>query len=220
MRTRIKLCGFRSLETVQAACQAGADAIGFVFYPQSPRYIDPVYAKGLVQYLGAWQTPVALFVNPEPIQVHEVLRYIPHAVLQFHGEETPELCESFSRPYIKAIRMRLDIDLKEESKRYSCAQALLLDSWSHAYGGTGHTFDWSLLPKAGQLSQPLVLSGGLDVSNVAQAIAHFKPYGVDVSSGIESERGIKNSPKIFEFCKAVYMADAASIEPQQEQNHE
>lgn len=211
MRTRIKLCGFQTEDTVRAAAQAGADAVGFVFYPPSPRNIAPAEAGRLARCLGAWQTPVALFVNPQPELVQSVIAEIPHVLLQFHGDESAEFCESFGRPFIKAIRMKAGVDLLAESARFHAAQALLVDSWSEAYGGTGHTFDWSLLPKPGELKQALVLSGGLDESNVAQAILGLKPYGVDVSSGIESARGVKSIEKIEKFCTAVQKADAGLL---------
>lgn len=211
MRTRIKLCGFQTEDTVRAARDSGADAVGFVFYPPSPRNIEVDVAARLARCLGAWQTPVALFVNPDKCFVDEVIVAIPNVLLQFHGDESPEYCESFNRPFIKAIRMKAGVNLLEESARFHAAQALLVDSWSEAYGGTGHTFDWSLLPKAGELRQALVLSGGLDESNVAQAIAALKPYGVDVSSGIESARGVKSIEKIEVFCKAVHKADAEQL---------
>ena len=211
MRTRIKLCGFQTEDTVRAAAQAGADAVGFVFYPPSPRNIAPAEAGRLARCLGAWQTPVALFVNPQPELVQSVIAEIPHVLLQFHGDESAEFCESFGRPFIKAIRMKAGVDLLAESARFHAAQALLVDSWSEAYGGTGHTFDWSLLPNPGELKQALVLSGGLDESNVAQAVLGLKPYGVDVSSGIESARGIKSIEKIEKFCTAVQKADAGLL---------
>jgi phosphoribosylanthranilate isomerase len=211
MRTRIKLCGFQTEDTVLAAARAGADAVGFVFYPPSPRNIAPAEAGRLARCLGAWQTPVALFVNPKPELVQSVIAEIPQVLLQFHGDESAEFCESFGRPFIKAIRMKAGVDLLVESVRFHAAQALLVDSWSEAYGGTGHTFDWSLLPKPGELRQALVLSGGLDESNVAQAILDLKPYGVDVSSGIESARGVKSIEKIEKFCKAVQKADAGLL---------
>lgn len=211
MRTRIKLCGFQTEETVLAAAHCGADAVGFVFYPPSPRNLDLAVAARLASVLGAWQTPVALFVNPEAAFVNEVACAIPNVLLQFHGDETPAFCESFNRPFIKAVRMRAGVDLRQESASFHAAQALLVDSWSEAYGGTGHTFDWSLLPQPGELKQALVLSGGLDAHNVAQAITAIRPYGVDVSSGIELSRGVKSIEKIEAFCKAVYRADAGLL---------
>lgn len=211
MRTRIKLCGFQTEDTVRAAAQAGADAIGFVFYPPSPRNVDVAQAGLLARCLGAWQTPVALFVNPQPELVWSVIAEIPNVLLQFHGDESPAFCESFQRPFMKAVRMKAGVDLIAESVKFHSAQAILVDSWSEAYGGTGHTFDWSLLPKANELKQALVLSGGLDERNVAQAIAALKPYGVDVSSGIESARGVKSIEKIEKFCSAVQKADAGLL---------
>ena len=211
MRTRIKLCGFQTEDTVRAATRAGADAVGFVFYPPSPRHIEVAQAGQLARCLGVWQTPVALFVNPQADFVNSVISEIPNVLLQFHGDESPQFCDSFRRPYIKAIRMKAGVDLRQESVRFHSAQALLVDSWSEAYGGTGHTFDWCLLPKAGELKQALVLSGGLDASNVEQAIHGLRPYGVDVSSGIESARGVKSVEKIEMFCKAVQKADAGLL---------
>lgn len=211
MRTRIKLCGFQTEDTVHAATRAGADALGFVFYPPSPRNIDVLKAARLARCMGAWQTPVALFVNPQADFVRSVIAEIPNVLLQFHGDESPAFCESFKRPFLKAIRMKAGLNLLQESEKFQAAQALLVDSWSEAYGGTGHTFDWSLLPKASELKQALVLSGGLDESNVAQAIATLKPYGVDVSSGIESARGVKSVEKIEKFCLAVQKADAGLL---------
>jgi phosphoribosylanthranilate isomerase len=211
MRTRIKLCGFQTEDTVRATTRAGVDAVGFVFYPPSPRHVEVKQAGQLARCLGAWQTPVALFVNPQADFVNSVIAEIPNVLLQFHGDESPEFCDSFRRPFMKAIRMKAGVDLLRESSRFHSAQALLVDSWSEAYGGTGHTFDWSLLPKAGELKQALVLSGGLDASNVEQAILGLRPYGVDVSSGIESARGVKCIEKIEMFCKLVQKADAGLL---------
>ncbi|MCQ8895862.1 phosphoribosylanthranilate isomerase [Limnobacter humi] len=207
MRTRIKLCGLQTPDTVQACVQAGADAVGFVMYPPSPRHVSVEQAASLARYLGAWQTPVVLFVNPELDVVRQVIQAIPQVLLQFHGDEPPSFCEQFNRPYLKAIRMKADTDLMQASDMYQSAQALLVDSWSEAYGGSGHSFDWSLLPKPGALKQALVLSGGLDDANVGQAIRAVMPYGVDVSSGIESARGVKDHRKIARFCAAVQAAD-------------
>ncbi len=206
-RTRIKICGLKTPEDVQACVQAGADAVGFVFYPPSVRAISVDHAAELAKAIGPWQTPVALFVNPKIEEVGAVIACIPNVLLQFHGDEPSDFCESFRRPYIKASRMKEGVDLQQESVRYAQAQALLLDSWSEQYGGSGHVFDWSLLTKAGEIAQPLVLSGGLTVQNVAQAIEHSGVYGVDVSSGVESARGVKNRSLIMDFCGAVQLAD-------------
>ncbi|HEY1058805.1 MAG TPA: phosphoribosylanthranilate isomerase [Limnobacter sp.] len=210
MRTRIKLCGLQTFETVQACVQAGADAVGFVMYPPSVRHVSVEQAARLACHLGAWQTPVVLFVNPEVDLVRQVIQAIPQVLLQFHGDETAEFCQQFNRPYLKAIRMKADTDLQQASTEFASAQALLVDSWSEAYGGSGHTFDWSLLPKPGELKQALVLSGGLDEANVGEAIRAVWPYGVDVSSGIESARGVKDIQKIARFCAAVQAADMSA----------
>lgn len=207
MRTRIKLCGLQTPDTVQACVQAGADAVGFVMYPPSVRHVTVEQAARLARCLGAWQTPVVLFVNPDMELVRQTIQCIPQVLLQFHGDESAEFCEQFNRPYLKAIRMKADTDLHRASATFASAQALLVDSWSEAYGGSGHTFDWSLLPKPGELKQALVLSGGLDEANVGEAIRAIRPYGVDVSSGIESARGVKDIQKIAGFCGAVQVAD-------------
>lgn len=207
LRTRIKICGLKTQQAVSACVAAGADAVGFVFYPPSPRSVSPALAAELASGLGAWQTPVALFVNPDPLLVNEVVQRIPQVLLQFHGDETPAFCESFGRPYLKAVRMKDGVHVLEESARFKGAQALLLDSWSEQYGGSGHAFDWTLLPRQSEMSQPLVLSGGLSVNNVAVAISQVAPYGVDVSSGVESARGVKSESLIESFCQAVQRAD-------------
>ncbi|HEX5486684.1 phosphoribosylanthranilate isomerase [Limnobacter sp.] len=206
-RTRIKICGLKTAQAVSACVAAGADAVGFVFYPPSPRAVVPDLAAELASGLGAWQTPVALFVNPEPTLVNEVIRKIPQVLLQFHGDESPDFCEAFGRPYLKAVRMKDGVDVIKESRRYGRAQALLLDSWSDQYGGSGHAFDWTLLPRQSEMSQPLVLSGGLSANNVEMAISQVAPYGVDVSSGVESARGVKSESLIESFCRAVQLAD-------------
>lgn len=207
MRTRIKLCGMSTEEAVLACVQAGADAVGFVHFEPSPRHVDLATAATLANRLSAFQTPVVLFVNPEPDTVAEAARRIPNVLFQFHGDEPPEFCRQFGRPYIKAVRMKPGVDLKVIGRSFHDAQALLVDSWSEGYGGSGHSFDWSLLPQPSELGQALVLSGGLDESNVGQAIERLKPYGVDVSSGIESSKGVKDTGKILRFCRAVQAAD-------------
>lgn len=207
MRTRIKICGLKSRSAIVACKDAGADAVGFVFYPPSPRSVTVDQAAELAQHLGPWQTPVALFVNPTAAEVIEVIGQVPTILLQFHGDETSKFCESFARPYIKAIRMKAGVDLLAESKKFGSAQALLLDSWSSGFGGSGHTFDWSLLSEFDQSPQTWILSGGLDCTNVAQAIQQHKVYGVDVSSGVEVSPGLKSETRIAAFCRAVQQAD-------------
>ncbi|NJM32840.1 MAG: phosphoribosylanthranilate isomerase [Limnobacter sp.] len=208
-RTRIKICGLKTAAAVSVCKEAGADAVGFVFYAPSPRYVEPAHAQQLCQALGPWQTPVALFVNPAPEQVHAVLACMPNALLQFHGDESPRFCASFARPYLKAIRMQAGTDLHEQARQYASAQGLLVDSWSEAYGGSGQAFDWLLLPKPGSLPLALILSGGLHPENLQEAISNCQPYGVDVSSGVESSKGVKCETKIRAFCRAVQQADAA-----------
>ena len=208
-RTRIKICGLRDHAGVEACKNAGADAVGFVFFELSPRFVQPEQVAKLVNELGPWQTPVALFVNPEPAQVNQVVELIPNVLLQFHGDESVELCESFERPYLKAVRMKRDTDLLAVSQRFASAAGLLADSWSKNYGGSGTTFDWGWLPDLSKLHQPLILSGGLDEQNVFQALQQISPYGVDVSSGVERQPGVKCGSKIHAFCDAVYKADQA-----------
>lgn len=211
MRTRIKICGLRTAEAIAACADHGADAIGFVFYPPSPRAVTVQELEPLLESIPPWITPVALFVNPSVAQVDAVVKAVPQVLLQFHGDESPAFCESFARPYMKAIRMKEGIDLLAEAARFGHAQGLLIDSWSEQYGGSGHTFDWSLLDAISGSSLPFVLSGGLSDANVAEAIKRVKPYGVDVSSGVESQRGVKSLEKIASFCRAVHKADARSL---------
>jgi phosphoribosylanthranilate isomerase len=206
-RTRIKICGLRDQESVVACRQSGANAVGFVFYEPSVRYVEPQLAGRLVSFLGPWQTPVALFVNPQSDLVRSVIQQIPNVLLQFHGDEPVEFCESFSRPYLKAIRMNADTNLVDMSHRFASASGLLVDSWSEGFGGSGHAFEWSLLPDQSRLAQPLILSGGLHEGNICQALSQIHPYGVDVSSGVEAQRGVKCPSKIKAFCQAVVAAD-------------
>lgn len=211
MRTRIKICGLRTSQAVQTCVESGADAVGFVFYAPSPRAVTPSEAKSLACQLGPWMTPVALFVNPSESEVDNVLKAIPNALLQFHGDESPAFCAQFAQPFMKAIRMKEGVNLKFELDRFKMAQGVLVDSWSEHFGGSGHTFDWSLLAEVSGIGTPLILSGGLTDGNVAEAIKQVKPYGVDVSSGVESNRGVKSSEKIASFCKAVRLADSKTL---------
>jgi phosphoribosylanthranilate isomerase len=204
-RTRIKICGLRELQHALFAARAGADAIGLVFYPPSPRYIEPAAAARITRGLPAFVESVALFVNPTPALVTEVIRSAAPSLLQFHGDETAEFCETFDRPYIKAARMGPGIDLLQFGARFSSAAALLLDAHVEGYGGSGVSFDWSLIPPG--LSLPIILSGGLDPHNVGVAIRRVRPWAVDVSSGVEAARGVKDLTKIAAFIQGVRDAD-------------
>jgi phosphoribosylanthranilate isomerase len=203
-QTRIKICGLTRPEDVAAAIAEGADALGFVLYEKSPRYVSLDCLSALTRRLPPFVTPVLLFVNAEPEQVQNALRILPQALLQFHGDESSFFCEQFGRAYIKAVRMQAQTDLQAIATEYSAASALLLDSWSQGYGGSGHAFDWSWVPALP--SMPLVLSGGLTPSNVADGIRAVGPWAVDVSSGVEHSKGVKDAQKIKDFCVAVRAA--------------
>ncbi len=215
-RTRIKLCGLTRAEDVRQAVAAGADAIGLVFYPPSPRYVSAKVAAGLAQALPPMVSSVGLFVNASLAEVSEVIRDVPLSLLQFHGDETPaqcrEIAEAVQRPFMRALRVRPDttaMDLLESDSAYRTASplfaGLLLDTWSDAYGGTGKVFDWSLIPE--EIAHQAVLSGGLNVQNVTDAVRQVRPFAVDVSSGIESAKGIKDAALMRAFVSAVRAAD-------------
>lgn len=205
MIQRIKICGFRDVGTaVETAC-LGADAIGLVFYAPSPRAVDIDTAGRIARALPPFVSTVGLFVDAEPGFVRQVLGSVPLDLLQFHGEESPAYCQQFDRPYLKAVRVKPGLNLLEYAARYPDARGLLVDAWvSNAPGGTGETFDWALLPP--ELPLPLILSGGLNPGNVAGAIHRTQPWAVDVSSGVESGRGIKDVAKIAAFVEAVRSA--------------
>jgi len=209
MRTRIKICGITRPGDALAAAQAGADAVGLVFYPQSPRYLAAERALGIRDALPPFVQTVALFVNPDAAQVAQVIGRVRPGLLQFHGDETPAFCAQFGMPYIKACRVksgvRSEVDLLEYLRPFSGAAAWLLDSYVEEYGGVGESFDWSLAPQ--RLERPLILSGGLERGNVAEAIRRVRPWGVDVSSGVESAKGIKDAAKIAAFIEEVRNAD-------------
>lgn len=204
-RTRIKICGITRAGDLDAAVRAGADAVGFVFYPPSPRYLAPEAAAALARRVPPFVVRVGLFVNAEPAAVRAVLAQVPLDLLQFHGEETADYCEQFGLPYLKAARVRPGLDLLEFARAYPTAQGLLLDAWVEAYGGMGQSFDWSLIPN--DLPLPMVLSGGLHAGNVAEAVRKVHPWAVDVSSGVEAAKGIKDADKIAAFVAAVRTAD-------------
>ncbi len=201
-RVRTKICGITRVEDARAAIDAGADALGFVFYQASPRYIAPLPAQEIIRQLAPFPAKVGLFVDPDREYVSAVLETVRLDIIQFHGDEEPGFCRSFDRPYIKAVKMKRDIDLQEMCRHYADAAALLLDSYSEtAHGGTGTCFDWSLIPA--ELSKSIILAGGLTVTNVGRAIAAYKPYAVDVSSGVELDEGIKDKDKMTAFIREV-----------------
>ena len=209
MRTRVKICGITRPGDARAAADAGADAIGLVFYPQSPRYLSGERAVEIRDALPAFVQTVALFVNPDAAQVAQVIGRVRPALLQFHGEETVQFCAQFGMPYVKAYRVRsgasTGVDLLEYLRAFSTAAAWLLDSHVEEYGGVGESFDWSLVPQ--RCERPLILSGGLAPGNVAEAIRRVRPWGVDVSTGVESAKGIKDAAKIAAFIAEVRNAD-------------
>lgn len=206
-RTRIKICGLRDPAVARAAAEAGADAIGLVFHGASPRAVDPALARDIAAAVPPFVTIVGLFVNHEEQAVREILARVPLAMLQFHGDETPDWCDRFGLPWIRAIRVGAGVDLLECKARFARAAALLLDAQVPGeYGGTGKAFDWSLVPPA--LARTVVLSGGLDAGNVSRAIREVRPWAVDVSSGVETARGVKDAARIEEFVRSVRDADA------------
>jgi phosphoribosylanthranilate isomerase len=205
-RTRIKICGLTREADVEFAVNAGADAVGFVFYERSPRYVRIEWAAQMARRLPAFVTPVGLFVNASHEAIAEAVRSIPQIVLQFHGDEEPSVCAAAGRPYLRAARMAPGIDLLDFASRYPDAQALLLDAHVEGYGGGGKVFDWSLIPAG--VSRPVVLSGGLHASNVVEGIFRVRPWAVDVSSGVEAAKGVKDPAAIRRFCEAVREADA------------
>ena len=204
-RTRIKICGITRDEDLAAAIAAGADAVGFVFYPPSPRFLETSVAARMATAVPPFVTRVGLFVNAEPLAVREVLASVRLELLQFHGDEDEAYCRQFDMPYIKAARVRPGLDLLEYARSFPSAQGLLLDAHVEAYGGAGQTFDWSLIPH--RMPLPMVLSGGLTSANVIEAVAKVRPFSVDVSSGVESAKGIKDAVKIAAFVAAIKEAD-------------
>ncbi|QKL03092.1 phosphoribosylanthranilate isomerase [Pseudomonas sp. NY5710] len=202
---RSKICGITRIEDALAAVEAGADAIGFVFYAKSPRAVDARQARAIIAELPPFVTTVGLFVNASRCELNEILEVVPLDLLQFHGDETPEDCEGYHRPWIKALRVRPGDDLEAACQRYAGARGILLDTYvAGVPGGTGEAFDWSLVPA--RLSKPIILAGGLSAANVGQAIAQVRPYAVDVSGGVEQAKGIKDAAKIEAFMQAVRQA--------------
>ena len=216
-RTRIKICGLTRVEDIHAVVAAGADAIGFVFYPKSPRYVTPQQAASLIAAVPPYVTAVGLFVNATVDEVRATRAVAPLSLLQFHGDETPEhsaaLAGAVNTPFTQVFRVKPDTsfeDLLEYEQRYRAASplfaSLLLDTYVDAYGGAGKVFDWSLIPE--ELAPRVVLSGGLSVQNATDAVVRVRPYAVDISSGVEASKGIKDASKVRAFIAAVQDADA------------
>lgn len=204
--TRIKICGITRVEDVRVVADNGADAIGLVFYPASPRHVDIAQARQLVDALPPFVSVVGLFVDAEASSVRDVLASVPLDLLQFHGDETPEYCAQFGKPYLKAIRVKPGVDLLQCASNFREAKALLLDAYVEGLpGGTGAVFEWSLIPEV--LRSRIILSGGLVAENVAAAITQVQPYAVDVSSGVEASKGIKDAAKVVAFINEVKRAD-------------
>jgi phosphoribosylanthranilate isomerase len=211
-RTRIKICGLTREADVVAAVEAGADALGFVLYPGSPRHVSPERAAKLAHELPPFVTAVLLFVNAPAADIAAARALLPHATLQFHGDESPAECDAAGRPYLRAVRMAPGVDLLDFVHRFPNAQALLLDAAVDGWGGGGKVFDWSLIPQdlpaPGARVARVVLSGGLHPANVIDGVLHARPFAVDVSSGVESAKGIKDAALMRRFCEAVREADA------------
>ncbi|CAC9613134.1 Phosphoribosylanthranilate isomerase (EC 5.3.1.24) [uncultured Gammaproteobacteria bacterium] len=205
-RTRVKICGFTTAEQAAHAAYAGVDAIGLVFYPPSPRNVSIALAQEIVAALPAFTSVVALFVDAKEQEIRQVIEQVSIDLLQFHGNESPAECRLYNLPYMKAIRMQSNTDIKTLSHDYHDASALLLDAYHpQTKGGTGEKFDWDLIPK--DCALPIVLAGGLDKNNAADAIHNVKPFALDVSSGVESAKGIKNNNKVSEFLTEVFQSD-------------
>jgi phosphoribosylanthranilate isomerase len=205
-RTRIKICGLTREADVDAAVGAGADAIGFVLYARSPRAVSAERAGVLARRLPPFVMPVLLFVTATPAEVAAGVAAVPNALLQFHGDESPAECDAAARPYLRAVRMAPGVDLLDFGLRFPHAAGLLLDAHVEGYGGGGKVFDWSLIPDG--VSAPVVLSGGLNPASVTDGIARVRPWAVDVSSGVEVGKGLKDALLMRRFCDAVREADA------------
>ena len=202
---RSKICGITRVEDALAAVEAGADAIGLVFYAKSPRAVTVQQARSIINAMPPFVTTVGLFVDASRCELGEILDAVPLDLLQFHGDESPESCEGYHRPYIKALRVKPGDDIAAQVALYKNASGVLLDTYVPGIpGGTGEAFDWSLVPEG--LSKPIILAGGLTAENVAQAIARVRPYAVDVSGGVEAAKGIKDAQEIRAFMQAVRAA--------------
>jgi len=206
MVTAVKICGITRVEDALAAAHAGAHAIGLIFAAESPRRVSTAIARKVVEALPPFVTPVALFVDPQAAEVDRVIGEVGPQLLQFHGDEAPDFCVRFSVPYIKVARVGPGVDLLQYAGRHRAAKGLLLDAFVEgSRGGTGSTFDWSLIPA--NLPLPLILAGGLDPDNVGDAVRRVRPWAVDVSSGVETAKGIKDAARIAAFIRGVRDAD-------------
>ncbi len=206
LRTRIKMCGMKQIEDVHSAAAAGADAIGLVFYPPSPRSISIEQAIPLAHAKGVFMQSVALFVNEDPGRIREIIASVGIDVIQFHGDESADFCQQFDKPYIKALRVKSKDEVNTQLEEHSQANAVLLDAYVKGVaGGTGKQFDWGLIPEG--IQDRLLLAGGLTPENVSLAITQTRPYSVDVSGGIEKEKGIKCADRMRQFAMAVRAAD-------------
>ncbi|WP_020168617.1 MULTISPECIES: phosphoribosylanthranilate isomerase [Methylotenera] len=211
MRTRVKICGITNAEDARSAIKYGADAIGLVFYASSPRCVTITQAQQIVAAIPPFVSVVGLFVNATTAEIEAVLSQVHIDILQFHGDENAAECERIKLPYLKAIRVKNDTNLLQYEVEFSSAKALLLDTYSEAaFGGTGHVFDWKLIPE--NLKMPIILAGGLTAENVADAIKQVQPYAVDVSGGVEVSKGIKDVSKIADFMQAVNVSGKTNEE--------
>jgi phosphoribosylanthranilate isomerase len=211
MRTRVKICGFTRAEDARQAALLGADAIGLVFYPPSPRNVSIDQAIRITSALPAFTTVVALFVDEAEVRIREILENVPIDCLQFHGDEAPEACRRYRKRYIKAIRVQPGTDIVELARQYHDAAGLLLDAWHpDAKGGTGSLFDWKMIPE--QCGLPIVLAGGLHPENACDAVRTVKPYALDVSSGVEAAKGVKDAARMAAFLTEVNKGDRTNYD--------
>jgi phosphoribosylanthranilate isomerase len=207
MRTRIKICGITRSEDARAAVELGADALGFVFYPPSPRHVEIEQAASLVAMLPPFVQSVALFMDAEAGYVRDVLVAVPFDLLQFHGSETPEFCAAFGRPYIKSVPMGGGVEPREYAAKFADSRGFLLDSNAVGQaGGSGHAFDWSAVPDLG--GRPLILAGGLNPDNVAEGVRTVRPWAIDVSSGVEAAKGLKDRARMQRFIEEIKRVDS------------
>jgi phosphoribosylanthranilate isomerase len=209
MRTRVKICGFTRIEDAVEAANLGVDAIGLVFYPPSPRHVEIEQAIQIVNALPAFTTVVALFVDEQEARIREILQRVPIDCLQFHGDEPAKTCRIYGKRYIKAVSMKDNIDIQALTLEYHDADGLLLDAYHpDAKGGTGSQFDWALIPQ--HCTLPIILAGGLDETNAKLAVQTVRPYALDISSGVELTKGVKDSLKMAAFIKQVNESDKAT----------